>query len=403
MLTAGVGTVAFGSVMYLVKGIPLWFFGMFRRFLTIEVSLTSESALYHELLGVLTRHRIGAFARLYTTDKQGHSVSGYGNSLTWWNGTLISFNRSVIEKNLRLNEKLEITFYTRNVRTFESLLGVARMPPPDNTIRVYQVSLGGYFETSVRKRKRSLDTVFANDGMVQNIVDRVEWFKENEEWYVSRGIPYKLVILLHGIPGVGKSSLIFALASHFNRELCSMMSINRIDKAFMGAPDNSFMLIEDIDMLAVSRDDDDDDNAPAKMIEEIANNDDKKASSLSALHVLINSLDGVATPHGLIVFITTNYKDRLDPALVRDGRIDMDIEMGPLEPKAIQRMFTAFYGKEAADRHILPAIMRKEIGTRTGAELQMIFMEEADPAKAVYRISNITMNNCVVYKNVQHT
>jgi ATP-dependent 26S proteasome regulatory subunit len=58
---------------------------------------------------------------------------------------------------------------------------------------------------------------------------------------------------------------------------------------------------------------------------------EKTANDLSALQVLINTLDGLNTPHGLIVFITTNYKDRLDPALIRPGRIDCDIEVEALD------------------------------------------------------------------------
>ena len=35
---------------------------------------------------------------------------------------------------------------------------------------------------------------------------------------------------------------------------------------------------------------------------------------------LLNALDGVASSEGRIVFMPTNYVDRLDPALIRPGR-----------------------------------------------------------------------------------
>jgi len=39
---------------------------------------------------------------------------------------------------------------------------------------------------------------------------------------------------------------------------------------------------------------------------------------------LLNALDGVATPHGLITVMTTNHREVLDDALIRPGRVDLD-------------------------------------------------------------------------------
>ena len=37
---------------------------------------------------------------------------------------------------------------------------------------------------------------------------------------------------------------------------------------------------------------------------------------------LLNAIDGVTSSEGRIVFMTTNYVDKLDPALIRPGRVD---------------------------------------------------------------------------------
>ena len=44
------------------------------------------------------------------------------------------------------------------------------------------------------------------------------------------------------------------------------------------------------------------------------------------LGCLLNAIDGVASPQGYVLMMTTNHKDSLDPALVRAGRVDMSIE-----------------------------------------------------------------------------
>ena len=47
---------------------------------------------------------------------------------------------------------------------------------------------------------------------------------------------------------------------------------------------------------------------------------------------LLNALDGVADPRGTVIFLTTNHKNRLDPALIRAGRCDVQVELSPYLP-----------------------------------------------------------------------
>jgi chaperone BCS1 len=59
---------------------------------------------------------------------------------------------------------------------------------------------------------------------------------------------------------------------------------------------------------------------------------------------LLNALDGVASSEGRIVFMTTNYIDRLDPALIRPGRVDMKEFFGHCSRHQLVQMFRRFYG-----------------------------------------------------------
>ena len=69
------------------------------------------------------------------------------------------------------------------------------------------------------------------------------------------------------------------------------------------------------------------------------------------------------TPDGLKFIVTTNHLDRLDPAIVRPGRIDEVVEVGPLSrrlrAKNVSRLF-----RPRRDRKLFPAAR---------AELQRIF------------------------------
>jgi chaperone BCS1 len=58
---------------------------------------------------------------------------------------------------------------------------------------------------------------------------------------------------------------------------------------------------------------------------------------------LLNALDGVSSREGRVLFLTTNHPERLDPALVRPGRVDRKVELGPATPDQARRLFLWFY------------------------------------------------------------
>jgi ATP-dependent 26S proteasome regulatory subunit len=57
---------------------------------------------------------------------------------------------------------------------------------------------------------------------------------------------------------------------------------------------------------------------------------------------LLNALDGVATPHGLITVMTTNNIDTLDDALLRAGRADRVVEFSYPTKDQVDRMLLKF-------------------------------------------------------------
>ncbi|RVE58466.1 hypothetical protein OJAV_G00209380 [Oryzias javanicus] len=63
---------------------------------------------------------------------------------------------------------------------------------------------------------------------------------------------------------------------------------------------------------------------------------------------LLNSLDGVASSEARIVFMTTNFIDRLDPALIRPGRVDMKQYIGHCTHWQLAQMFRRFYPDQPA-------------------------------------------------------
>lgn len=58
---------------------------------------------------------------------------------------------------------------------------------------------------------------------------------------------------------------------------------------------------------------------------------------------LLNALDGVSSSEERIIFMTTNYIERLDPALIRPGRVDMKTYIGHASDDQLSRAFDRFF------------------------------------------------------------
>ena len=57
------------------------------------------------------------------------------------------------------------------------------------------------------------------------------------------------------------------------------------------------------------------------------------------LSCLLNALDGPTATTGRLLFMTTNHREALDPALLRSGRIDYELEFRAAVPEQIRRLF----------------------------------------------------------------
>jgi len=68
---------------------------------------------------------------------------------------------------------------------------------------------------------------------------------------------------------------------------------------------------------------------------------------------LLNVLDGLSAPNGVLFFMTTNRLEKLDPALVRPGRIDMKIGIGEATDSQKRQLFNRFFPGEPVSEEVL--------------------------------------------------
>ncbi len=135
-------------------------------------------------------------------------------------------------------------------------------------------------------------------------------------WYEEHRVPYKFGIRLVGQPGCGKTALTRGMAFEldlpvFMFDLATMTNDDLRDAwkiAMSSTP--CVTLFEDIDAVFDKR-------TPVN-----------KDSPLT-FDTLLQCLDGIEQNSGVLTVVTTNNRDKLDPALTREGRTDFEVEMTP--------------------------------------------------------------------------
>lgn len=168
----------------------------------------------------------------------------------------------------------------------------------------------------------SFEDVAANDEARQSLKGLVDFLKDPEK-YQRFGARMPRGVLLYGPPGTGKTLLARALAGEAGVPFFALsgsdfvqmyvgVGAGRVRDLFQKArkAGRCVIFIDEIDAMGKRRDD---------------SASDEREQTLNAL---LTEMSGFKDEDGVIVLAATNRIDTLDPALLRPGRFDRQIEVG---------------------------------------------------------------------------
>ncbi|RPB16653.1 P-loop containing nucleoside triphosphate hydrolase protein [Morchella conica CCBAS932] len=313
------------------------------------------------------------------------------------------------KKNLILiNRKLDLTYYTgdipdetmilttigRSPNLLRELLAEARreyLLAQAKKTTVYTISPTPFAQKSWdqgrHRPSRDISTVILPPESKKLLLRDVKEYLNpvTARWYAQRGLPYRRGYLFYGPPGTGKTSLSLALAGELKVPLYILslstgsLTDETLTMLFVGLPKKCIVLLEDIDCAGVQRNNNgnfmfDDSDSEEDDEEDYSSDSDSKSGASKnketkskkkttnkmeatttgphnrmktsvSFSGLLNAIDGVASHEGRILIMTTNHRERLDPALIRPGRVDMQVEFGYAGRDTLEEIFRELYSQ----------------------------------------------------------
>ena len=226
-------------------------------------------------------------------------------------------------------------------------------------------------EVLIEKPNVKWEDIGALESAKQELKEAVEWPLKFGKVFEHMNAKPPKGILLYGPPGTGKTMLAKAVATESEANFIAVKGPEFLNKwvgesekavretfrkARQASPCVIFM--DEIDSIAPQRGTGSDSNVTERVISQ-----------------MLTELDGLESLNDVVVIAATNRPDIMDPALLRPGRFDKSIFIGP--PDLVSR--TAIFGIHTREKPLAGSVNINELADRTegctGADIAAICNE----------------------------
>lgn len=324
-------TAIIGYIVVVAKELPKNIIGLFIKNYGYSFSVISKNTeLYNIMSGWLLSlnkkcldNNINGRQEWVLGGERTYFSINYGNYMVFLDRlTIMLVTKKLIDNNMSSYDKLDITIIGRNKKKYQKLISTLINRDKDKNMITVFPSKEIYNNYTIPKK--SFDDIFNPNK--KSIIDFINKWINQKDVYINHGITYKTGIMLYGEPGTGKTTICKAIASYLDyglhiinlksyKENGEEQLINRI----IQIPPKSIILFEDIDCV-------------------VGNRDIENSKNIEILNTLLNIIDGISSPNNVIFMATTNHIEKLDSALIREGRFDLKINVSKLEKETAMEM-----------------------------------------------------------------
>lgn len=251
------------------------------------------------------------------------------------------------------NEKNKIMSLEKTDQTNLIIMNFMQKPVPPKELK-NQTLISQIVKSQINEKFKSLDTLYLRKNDIDNLLTKLNNFKNNKEIYEQYCLPNKLGILLQGVPGTGKTTTINAIASYLQKPIYyvnfSTIETNEdlqmiFDEVLTGSSIGGIIVFEDIDSMT-------------EIVHKRELTEHKTNGKLT-LEYFLNLLQGSLTRDNTVFIVTTNHADILDDAFKRIGRFDIIIDMKKCDHYQIETIYKKFVGRKI-DPNVLKQIKEDE-------------------------------------------
>lgn len=343
-LTLGMGACT-GFLFYRMPSALAYFF----RSQCVTEMRISDIGAGKTLFAILDRHvyrnRIEWLSRTVDVSASWSSEDGVydlgvglGTHYFWHGRMLVRVRKTrILQAGLHPLTDLEVTTLGRSHKRINKIFNDLK-PEDDDVPSCFSLGKDGWCLDS-KLRGGGLDTLALDDDIKAMFRKEMEFYLNGKDEFERLRLPWKISFMLHGVPGSGKTSIIRSIAIEYGLNLHTInLSITAEDAIVSGISTmgkKSLLVLEDID------------GCSATMNRELNGGKASEGDSVFGIDLkgLLSVLDGVCQLHGVAIFMTTNYLERIDEALLRDGRTDFVIELPKISAATVDKYFTDIFGE----------------------------------------------------------
>lgn len=384
----------------LLRKVPGWLYEKAKFYFTVSVTVHSSDAMYDFFQRWLESSEFDRLSRKFrylTSEKNSRGAAlgpAYGDHYFRWKGKWVCISVTQDEKTHQAvkwnttNDFVKISYLGRNKAFLQSVIDeITSLSVEDKkdiiSVRYVLGASNGHspeFSSRIKVSTTRVPDVVLDRDDLEGIENDLSDFLKKKEWYAERQIPYRRGYLLEGPPGTGKSSLVkrLAIKNKLDIYIADKASLHSITKWIRHIPAKSILLLEEADTLFSNRE------AKAKgLLEEL----EEQVTDFGAM---LNAIDGVAAAEDIVIVMTTNFPERLDPALVRAGRVDYKLHMGLATKEQAKKLFLLFWKNEEAANQF--AILAGD-GKFSPADLKNILISAKNEEEALSNMKQLKRND----------